>query len=136
MVPIVKNSNVSFPKEEESRCCKGGGWVERSLGEHFRWAPYLELLSEEEAAVLSLVWSAQKVERLLQGTELEPDGEALELSRDGDGLGSGGRESKLGWCHWKSQTFIIEHLNLELFVFHVVRVRDNEIKSLVPDKVG
>ncbi|TQD74954.1 hypothetical protein C1H46_039513 [Malus baccata] len=44
---------------------------ERSLGERSRWAPYLELLSEEEAAALPLVWSAQEVERLLQGTELE-----------------------------------------------------------------
>ncbi|XP_048435387.1 N-lysine methyltransferase setd6 isoform X1 [Pyrus x bretschneideri] len=44
---------------------------ERSLGERSRWAPYLELLSEEEAAALPLVWSAQEVEHLLQGTELE-----------------------------------------------------------------
>lgn len=63
--------------EGEEESCLGGLaglavalMYERSLGERSRWAPYLELLNKEEES-LPLVWSADEVEQLLAGTELE-----------------------------------------------------------------
>lgn len=63
--------------EGEEESCLGGLaglavalMYERSLGERSRWAPYLALLSKEEES-LPLVWSADEVEQLLAGTELE-----------------------------------------------------------------